>query len=111
MALKFLRIMKVENEPGKPERVPGLIGPAWIRKVPLGEAKQLLSLEGLDGYVKVLELALCDEDGTQLSLKEIESIPFDATRALAAIASEWNGLSGESQQVMEKNSEPGPSEG
>lgn len=111
MALKFLRIMKVENEPGKPEKVPGLIGPAWIRKIPIGEAKALLSLEGLEGYVKVLELALCEDDGTPLSLKEIESIPFDATKALAGIASSYNGLSGESQQVLEKNSETGPNEG
>jgi len=111
MALKFLRIMKVENEPGKPERVPGMVGPAWVRKISLTEAKTLIGLEGLDGFAAILALALCDESGTPVTVAEVDNLPFNAAGALAKIATEYNGLAASAQAELEKNSETGPSEG
>ena len=110
MALKFLRIIKVENEPGKPERVPGLIGPAWIRKISLTEAKTLIGLEGLDGFAAILTFALCDEAGVSASAAEVNDLPFNAAQALAKIATEYNGLAASAQAELEKNSETGQSE-
>lgn len=103
MALKFNKILAITNEPGKPEMVPGLTGTAYVRKIPLIDAKSLIGLDGLDGYVKILELSLCDESGAPLPLDEINEIPFDATKALADIASNWNGLSEKSVKELEKN--------
>ena len=109
MALKFLRIMKVENEPGKPEKVPGLIGPAWIRKISLTEAKVLIGLDGIEGFIAILALALCDEAGASVSGAEVDDLPFNAAGALAKIASEYNGLAASAQADLEKNSETGQS--
>lgn len=106
MSLKFTRILTVENKPGEPEKVPGLIGQAFVKKILLGDAKSLMGLEGLAGYSRILELSLCDAQGNHLRPDEINDMPFDATKALAEIASEWNGLSGKSQKELEKNSEP-----
>ena len=111
MALKFLRIMKVENEPGKPEQVPGLIGPAYIRKISLTEAKTLVGLDGLEGFSGVLAFALCDEAGVSASAAEVNDLPFNAAQALAKIATEYNGLAASAQAELEKNSETGQSEG
>ena len=110
MALKFLRIMKVENEPGKPEKVPGLIGPAWIRKISLTEAKTLIGLEGLEGFAAILAFALCDEAGLSVTVAEVDDLPFNAAQALAKIATEYNGLAASAQAELEKNSETGQSE-
>jgi hypothetical protein len=101
--MKFNRILTVTNEPGQPERVPGLIGAAYIRKIPLVDAKALMGLDGLDGYFKILEISLCDNQGNPLTTDEINNIPFDATKALADIASDWNGLSEKSSKDLEKN--------
>ena len=106
MSLKFTRILTVENKPGEPEKVPGLIGQAFVKKILLGDAKSLMGLDGLTGYSRILELSLCDAEGKALSLEEINDMPFDATKALAEIASEWNGLSGKAQKDLEKNSDP-----
>jgi hypothetical protein len=111
MALKFLRIMKVENEPGKPEKVPGMVGPAWVRKISLTEAKTLIGLEGLEGFAAILALALCDESGTPVTVAEVDDLPFNAAGALAKIASEYNGLAASAQAELEKNSETGQIEG
>jgi len=109
--MKFLRIEKVENEPGKPERVPGMVGPVWIKKISLTEAKTLIGLDGLDGFAAILALALCDEAGTSVTAAEVDNLPFNAAGALAKIASEYNGLAASAQAELEKNSETGQSEG
>lgn len=106
MSLKFTRILTVENKPGEPEKVPGLIGQAFIKKIPLGEAKSLMGLEGLEGYLRILELTLCDVDGNGMTAQQIADIPFDASKALADIASDFNGLTVKAQKDLEKNSEP-----
>jgi hypothetical protein len=108
--MKFQRILTVENEPGKPELVPGMTGKVYIRKIPLGDAKSLINLDGMEGYSKILELSLCDSLGQPLSLNEINEIPFDASQALTTIATDWNGLSGKSQKELEKNSAPSQTE-
>ena len=108
--MKFQRILTVENEPGKPERVPGMTGRVHIRKIPLGDAKSLFGLEGVEGYSKILELSLCDSAGHPLPVEEVNEIPFDASQALATLASEWNGLSGKAHADMEKNSAPSQSD-
>jgi hypothetical protein len=102
--MKFQRILIVENEPGKPEKIPGMTGKVHIRKIPLGDAKSLVNLDGMEGYSKILELSLCDASGHLLEPDEINQIPFDASQALATIATDWNGLSGKSQKELEKNS-------
>jgi len=110
MALKFLRIIKVENEPGKPEKVPGMVGPAWVRKISLTEAKTLIGLvEGLEGFAAILAYALCDEAGVSVTVAEVDDLPFNAAQALAKIATEYNGLAASAQVELEKNSETGQS--
>ena len=111
MSLKFNRILTVENKPGEPEKFPGLIGQAFVKKILLGDAKSLMGLDGLTGYSRILELSLCDANGKSLSAEEINDMPFDATKALAEIASEWNGLSSRAQKDLEKNLEPSQNEG
>ena len=69
------------------------------------------TFERLTGYSRILELSLCDANGKSLSAEEINDMPFDATKALAEIASEWNGLSSKAQKDLEKNSEPSQNEG
>lgn len=103
--MKFQRILTVENEPGKPEKVPGMTGKAYLRKIPLGEAKALVESTGMEGFSKILELSLCDQNGESLPNREIEDLPFDAGQALATLAIQWNGLSGKAQDALEKNSE------
>ena len=109
MSLQFTRILTVENKPGEPEKVPGLIGQAFIKKIPLGEAKTLMGLDGLEGYLRILELALCDANGKGMTAEQIADIPFDASKALADIASDFNGLSTKAQKDLEKNSAPSQS--
>lgn len=102
MALKFNRLLRVENELGA-EKVPGMEGVVYIRKIPLGEAKALMGIDGMEGYCRILELSLCDSEGRPLPTEEIANLPFDASKALAEIASDWNGLTDKSQKALEKN--------